>query len=196
MRVLESERLLLKPIEEEDIFELLEIRWDRDVMALSLHDPISKREQVEWFKKLSSKDLALSVFLKEEGKLILIGTIGLYNINQRHQRATFRMRLSHKAQGKGIGFEAGRMLMEYGFNTLNLHKITGDQFRENMAAVTFCRRLGFVEEGLLRKHHYQNGQFRDVSLVGLLKEDFIRTMEEWDKANNKSRVSPNPIHNE
>ena len=186
MRILESERLLLKPIEEEDIYELLEIRWDRDVMSLSLHEPISRREQLEWFRSLTRKDLALSVFLKENGELRLMGTIGLYNINMRHQRAVFRMRLALEAQGKKIGFKAGRMLMEYGFNVLNLQKICGDQFAYNKAAVTFCRHLGFVEEGVLRRHFYQDGEFRDVSFVGLLKDDFFRTMSEYDQRQRKS----------
>jgi diamine N-acetyltransferase len=181
MRLLESDRLLLKPIEEEDINQLLEIRWDREVMRLSLPEPISRRDQQEWFRSLSTKNnLALSVFLKEASGLKLVGTIGLYDINTRHQRATFRMRLSGECQGQGIGFEAGRMLMEYGFNVLNLRKICGDQFAENKAAVTFCRRLGFVEEGVLRQHYYQNGMFRDVSFVGLLKEDFFKAMAEND----------------
>ena len=181
MRLLESERLLLKPIEEEDIYKLLEIRWDKEVMYYSLHEPISKKQQLAWFNSLSGKDLVLSVFLKENNDIKLVGTIGLYNIDQRHQRAVFRMRLDKYCQGKGIGFEAGRMLMEYSFNILNLHKITGDQFRENTAAVTFCKKLGFKEEGLLKKHFYQNGEFRDVSIVGLLKEDFFNAMKEYDK---------------
>ncbi len=183
--MLESERLLLKPIEEEDIYQLLEIRWDSDVMIYSLHEPISRGEQLEWFRNLSRKDLALSVFLKEKGELQLMGTIGLYNIDMRHQRAVFRMRLAKEAQGKKIGFEAGRMLMEYGFNVLNLQKICGDQFAINKAAVTFCRHLGFVEEGVLRHHFYQNGEFRDVSFVGLLKDDFFRAMSEYDARQRK-----------
>jgi len=180
MRYLESERLLLKPVEEDDIYKLLEIRWDKDVMEYSLHEPISKQEQLEWYKSLSMKDLVLSVFFKGND-LKLIGTIGLYEINMRHQRAVFRMRLDKSCQGKGIGYEAGRMLMEYGFNVLNLQKIVGYQFSENKAAVTFCQRLGFKEEGLLRQHYYQHGKFRNVSYVGLLKEDFFKAIEEIDK---------------
>ncbi len=187
MRILESERIILKPIEEEDIYKLLEIRWDKDVMMLSLHEPISRKDQMEWYRSLTKKDLALSVFLKKDDDLDLVGTIGLYDINMRHQRATFRMRLDRSCRGEGLGFEAGRMLMEYGFNVLNLQKICGDQFRENVAAVTFCRRLGFVEEGLLRRHYYQNGKFRDVSFVGLLKEDFFKAMKKFDEKKKAKR---------
>ena len=98
MRILESERILLKPIEEEDIYKLLEIRWDREVMELSLHEPISRKNQLEWYKSLGDKDLALSVFLKQDDGLKLMGTIGLYDINMRHQRAVFRMRLDRSCQ--------------------------------------------------------------------------------------------------
>ena len=177
MRYLESERLLIKPIEEEDIYQLLEFRWDKDIMRYTIHEPISKMDQLEWYKSLTKKDLALSVFFKEGNKRILTGTIGLFDINMRHQRASIRMRLSLEYQGKGIGGEASRMLFTYGFNTLNLQRINGLQFRENIASVKFLKRLGFKEEGILRRYFYHNGTFRDVSSIGLLKEDFFEAVE-------------------
>ena len=71
MRYLESERLLIKPVEEEDIYQLLEFRWDKDIMQYLVHEPISKQQQQEWFKNISKKDLPLSIFLKEEDGLEL-----------------------------------------------------------------------------------------------------------------------------
>lgn len=177
MRILESDRLLLKPIEEEDLYQLMEFRWDKDIMFYTLHEPISKKDQMEWFRSLTKKDLALSVFWKENDEQILIGTIGLFNIDMRHQRASIRMRLSLGYQGKGVGREAARMLFTYGFNTLNLHRIDGIQFRENVASVTFLKRLGFKEEGLLRGYFYHDGVFKDASFIGLLKDDFFDAVE-------------------
>ena len=176
MRILESERILMKPIEEEDIFPLLELRWDKDVMVQSLHEPLSKKDQIEWYKSLTKKDLVLSIFWKEGDKRILIGTTGLSNINLRHQRASWHMRLSLEYEGRGIGKEAGRMLLLYGFNTLNLQKIESDQFYENIACVKFAKTLGFKEEGVLRRHFYHDGVFKDTSLVGLLKEEFFEAI--------------------
>jgi hypothetical protein len=37
----------MKPIEEEDIYQLLEWRWDKEPMEHSLHEPLSKSEQLE-----------------------------------------------------------------------------------------------------------------------------------------------------
>ncbi len=181
MRYLESERLLIKPIEEEDIYQLLELRWDKDIMQYSLHEPISRKDQLEWYKSLTKRDLALSIFLKERDSRSLVGTIGLFNISMRHQRAEIRPRLSLEYQGMGIAHEASRMILTYGFNVLNLQRVDATQFRENIAAVKFVQRLGFKKEGLLRRHFYQNGKFRDVGLVGLLKEEFFEAVEKLDR---------------
>lgn len=186
MRYLESDRLLLKPVEEADIAALLELRWDKSIMQYLVHDPIGMKQQKEWFQGLGAKNLALSIFLKSGEDAELIGTIGLYEINMRHQRAIWRLRLTPRVQGKGIGFEATRMLLEYGFYTLNLHKICSDSFSDNAAIVKLSKKLGFTDEGLLRKHYYHEGEFRDVIFFGILKEDFIKLHKQDAPAGNEA----------
>ena len=178
MRYLESERLLIKPVEEEDIYQLLEFRWDKDIMKYLIHDPISKQQQLEWFRNLSKKDLVLSIFLKGEEGLELVGTIGLYNINWVHRLATWRIRLSPVVQGKGIGYEASSMVLEYGFKTLNLHKMQSSSFADNKAIVKLLQKLGCKEEGLLKSHFYNDGEYLDVILFGLHKSDFLNSKAE------------------
>jgi len=177
MRYLESERLLIKPVEEEDIYQLLEFRWDQDIMQYLVHEPISKQQQLEWFKNLSKKDLVLSIFLKGEEDMELVGTIGLYNINWVHRLATWRIRLSPVVQGKGIGYEASSMVLEYGFKTLNLHKMQSSSFADNKAIVKLLQKLGCKEEGILKSHFYNDGEYADVILFGLLKSDFLEAKD-------------------
>jgi RimJ/RimL family protein N-acetyltransferase len=181
MRVLESERLLLKPVEEEDILQLLELRWDADVMEHLVHDPISPSKQRAWFQSLSDRDLALSIFAKEGGTRRIIGTMGLYNINPRHQLATWRIRFNPEVQGKGFGYEASSMMLEYGFNTLNLHRIVSTSFADNAAIIRLLEKLGCRNEGLFRQHFYSHGRFRDVVTFGLLKDDFFSAREKAGK---------------
>ena len=71
MRYLESERLLIKPVEEEDLCALLELRWDKDIMQYLVHEPISKKKQLEWYSGLSDKDIALSIFSKNDSLYII-----------------------------------------------------------------------------------------------------------------------------
>lgn len=174
MRILETERLLLKPVESEDLKFLLDLRWDEDVMEYLIHDPISFKNQVDWFNALKKNDLALSIFLKEEDKLRIIGTIGLYDMHPRHQRATWRLRISPSFQGHGYATEASRLLLDYGFNTLNLNKIFSDSFADNEVILKLLKKLDFRQEGLLIGHYFHKGRFRDAVQFGLLRNDFNR----------------------
>lgn len=172
MRILETERLLLKPVENEDLEFLLDLRWNRDIMQHLIHDPISLKNQNDWFNNLKSTDLPLSIFVKENDERHLVGTTGLYQINSRHQRAVWRIRIDPSHQGKGYAKEATCLLLDYGFNTLNINKITSDSFADNKAIVDLTLKLGFKQEGLLTGHYFHKGKFRDAMLFGLLRDDF------------------------
>jgi RimJ/RimL family protein N-acetyltransferase len=175
MRILETERLLLKPVEQEDLPFLLNLRWDKDIMDFLIHDPISLKSQQTWFDNIhKTSDLVLSIFFKGDdiSEQKLAGTVGLYNINMRHQRATWRVRISSDFQGKGIAFEAVNLVLDYGFNTLNIQKIISDSFADNTAIIKLSEKLGFSQEGLLRSHYFHKGCFRDAISFGLLREEF------------------------
>lgn len=178
MRILESERILLKPVEPEDLSFLLDLRWDIDIMAYQVHDPISLKSQQAWYENLSkSGNLALSVFEKntdrpQEKKLA--GTIGLMNINHRHQRATWTLRLDQAFQGRGIAYEASMLMLDYGFNTLNLNKVFSDSFPDNAPIIKLLTKLRFTQEGLMKAHYYHNGEFKDSAIYAMLRADFNR----------------------
>jgi RimJ/RimL family protein N-acetyltransferase len=174
MRILETQRLILKPIEVEDLIFLLNLRWEQEVMNYLIHDPISSKNQMDWFNNLKKSDLALSIFIKEDNELRIIGTIGLYEINTRHQRAIWRIRIDPTQQGKGFATEAINLILDYGFNTLNLNKIISDSFADNKAIVNLTLKLGFKQEGLLVGHYFHKGEFRDAIQFGLMRKDFNR----------------------
>ena len=175
MRILESDELLIKPTEESDLSELMQLRWNADVMSFLLHEPIGMKQQMEWFKNISSKDVVMSIFLKEKESLRIIGTTGLYNINMRHQTATLKLRLTSDVQGKGIGNKLFIMILDYAFGTLNIRKILSDNFSDNKRVATLKDKLGFVKEGILRKHYYHDGEFRDADVYNLFKDDYYKS---------------------
>ena len=172
MRILETDRILLKPVETEDLNYLLNLRWNQEVTNYLIHDPISVKNQNEWYNNLKNNDLALSVFIKENDELRIIGTIGLYDINTRHQRAVLRIRIDPLQQRKGYAKDAMNLLLDYGFNTLNLNKIVADCFADNVAIVNLVLKVGFKQEGLLVEHFFHKGEFRDAVQIGLLRKDF------------------------
>jgi RimJ/RimL family protein N-acetyltransferase len=176
--MLETERLILKPVEQDDLEGLLELQWDKNLMTYMIFNPLSMENQKEWIKSLGKSNIAFSIFLKEEGINKLIGLATLNQINHIHQRASWGLKLTSNIQSKGIGFESSLILIHFAFANLNMAKIHGDILEENIANRKMCAKLGVREEGVLVNHYYQSGSFRNVVLVGMLKEEFYEKNSE------------------
>lgn len=73
--------------------------------------------------------------------------------------------------GKGIGTEACTLAIQYAFNILNIRKVLLAVYATNIGAIKVYEKLGFVNEGTLRKHIWSNGNYIDKHFMGLFKEE-------------------------
>ncbi len=70
--------------------------------------------------------------------------------------------------GRGYATDAARTLVNYGFEQLDLHRISTAIGPDNTPSVALVQRLGFQYEGRIRDHVYTNGAWRDSLLYSLL----------------------------
>ena len=75
-------------------------------------------------------------------------------------------------RGKGIGTFAVSSIVNHAFNNLNLHRVSLDVLDYNIAAQNLYRKVGFKEEGRKRKAVFKNGEYVDVIVMGLLREEY------------------------
>jgi RimJ/RimL family protein N-acetyltransferase len=75
--------------------------------------------------------------------------------------------------GKGLGPEVLRWLCEYVFSTLGYHRIEFKLDATNAKALSCYRKVGFVEEGRLRKHFWREGKWRDTLEMAMLEEEWF-----------------------
>ena len=102
----------------------------------------------------------------------LIGHCGLYYIDWVSRNAELAVYLgSQYHRGRGYGVDALRLLFDYGFLTLGLHRVWCEVFDGN-AAVDVYRHLGFRDEGVKRQHHFDGGRFIDSLMLGLLSSEW------------------------
>jgi RimJ/RimL family protein N-acetyltransferase len=102
-----------------------------------------------------------------------IGNIKLGPINWVHRRSPLGILIGDKEfWGKGAGSEAMRLMVEYGFRRLNLHRINLAVFAENEAAVRVYEKVGFKVEGRFRDDMFQDGRYKDRLWMGLLCSEF------------------------
>lgn len=95
-----------------------------------------------------------------------VGMTGIYGINWIHRTCEFGVFIGVKEeQGKGYGSEAYRIMEGFGGKYLNLRKIKVFVVKENAAAVTMYRKLGFRQAGELQDERFINGRYCSVLIL-------------------------------
>jgi diamine N-acetyltransferase len=189
MPYLFSDRIRLRAAEKEDITGFL--RWvnDEDVTEnLFLIDPMSRFEEENWYEsmmKRPSSEHALVIEAIDQSPTRdyrPIGTCQFHNLDWRNRCAEIGIMIGEKIfWDQGYGTETMRLLLRHGFDTLNLHRIWLQVYAKNKRGIRAYEKAGFVHEGKYRQAHYQHGQYHDVHLMSVLKE-------EWQVQNQTQKV--------
>jgi ribosomal-protein-alanine N-acetyltransferase len=116
----------------------------------------------------NDKVFELAIERKEDGKVI--GLLGL--ICQDHRQGEMGWALGVAYRGQGYATEAARALMDYGFNSLGLHRIHADTSTDNVASWRVMERLAMRREGLLRAAVYEGGKWVDRYIYGMLADEW------------------------
>jgi len=99
-----------------------------------------------------------------------IGSCQLLNINWVCSCAELQIRIgNNELHGKGFGSEAVKLLIDFGFKDLYLHRIYLHVFITNTRAIRAYEKNGFIREGILRESAYIDNKFVDVVVMGLLR---------------------------
>lgn len=72
--------------------------------------------------------------------------------------------------GKGIATEAIRMMVEYGFENMDINRIWGSVFEYNLGSMRALEKNGFQLEGIFKKSVFKNGKFWDEHRYALVKK--------------------------
>ena len=73
---------------------------------------------------------------------------------------------------KGQGQALGKSVLSFGFNKLNLLRVTGRVLSNNVRSISLHNRMGFSCEGILRSHHFSKSGYQSVHLFGLLASEW------------------------
>jgi RimJ/RimL family protein N-acetyltransferase len=73
---------------------------------------------------------------------------------------------------RGYGTEAFNLIIEHGFNTLNLNRIWLRVYENNPQAIRSYEKAGLTIEGRKRQAHYDKGAYVDVILMSILRSEW------------------------
>lgn len=166
----------LRPLQSEDAWLLYKWHNDRRVTEdLGIQDALfcvsmdEERGRVERMIT-SGSDRHLIIRLLGDGRDI--GLISLHRLDPRNSSAELRIIIGEPSEwDKGYGGDAVKLLVDYAFNVLNLHRIYLRVTEYNKRAIACFRTSGFEREGVLRDDHFHLGAYMSSHLMSILRDE-------------------------
>jgi len=172
----ESSRVLFRKMTEEDAAVYHTWRNDMEVMrttnpSLDLFTYAETRQFVEQVILGSDTSKSYMILDKESGRPI--GITSLIQLDYKNRSAECILDIGEKEfWGKGYGNESLRLLLNYAFLELNLHRVSLRVFAFNDKAVALYEKIGFKREGISRQAVFREGQWHDILHMGILQEEY------------------------
>ena len=134
--------------------------------------PLVYDKTLLWFRRIQNQTDRYDAVIEADG--VPIGLIGLLQIDKRNQKSEFYIALGEEAyKGKGIAFEASKILLAHAFCDLQLNKVYLYTETDNRAAQKLFEKLGFQKEGLLKEDLIYNERKVDRFFYGITKKEFL-----------------------
>jgi ribosomal-protein-serine acetyltransferase len=181
-----EDQLFYFQINEKTQLKLLETRYSEELYLLTDRDRNYLREWLPWvdgtkspentkdFIKFTLKEYAnnnglnAGIFFEER----IVGCIGLHGIDWNNKKTSIGYWLGSEYQGKGIMTSSCRAIINHVFEDLGLNRIEIRAAELNKKSRAIPERLGFIQEGLIRKAEWLNDHYVDHVVYGILRDEW------------------------
>ncbi len=170
---LDGENTYLRRAIESDMQEILLWYIDNELNNLAGYaytEPSIDKIRYNMSYSFGSDPLNLVIVKKEQDRII--GTIQLYDINERDRNCMMGIRIGNKfEQGKGFGGDAIKTIIKYVFEVMKLKRVSLRVYSYNENAIKCYLKIGFEKEGLLRNSAKVDGKYVDELLMSIINND-------------------------
>ncbi|MFJ8089119.1 GNAT family N-acetyltransferase [Lysinibacillus sp. NPDC095746] len=173
----ESSRVKLRKMTKEDT-ELYH-KWRNDVEVMHSTNPsldVYPMEETKDFVDhvILGTHAGKSYIMVEKGKESPIGIVSLINIDYKNRNAECIIDIGEKEYwGKGYGSEGLKLLLDYAFYEMNLHRVYLKVFSFNDKAISLYNKIGFIQEGSSRQSLFRDGTWYDIVHMGILQNEYF-----------------------
>ncbi|MFW9944215.1 MAG: GNAT family N-acetyltransferase [Candidatus Sifarchaeia archaeon] len=169
----------LRRIEPDDLDNVMK-NWNNLEMRQYLGHalPFSRAREREILDELSKqdpwKDGYMLLVIEDKNSQEFLGSVSLMNISKQNSNAELAIAIyDPKNFGKGYGTDATKVMLWFGFNILGLESVFLHTFTENERAQRAFKSAGFKEGGVRRRGVFNLGEFHDLVVMDIVKEEFF-----------------------
>jgi RimJ/RimL family protein N-acetyltransferase len=180
MPYLIGNRIRLRAAEKSDIDLFLHWVNDPEVTEnLMMVSPMSRIEEERWYENMMDRPPSEHVLVidipdqEASGEYQAIGTCQFIHIDWRNRSGEVGIMIGDKSQwDRGFGTEAMGLLLQHGFDSLNLHRVWLQVYSKNHRGIRAYEKAGFIYDGKYRQAHFQHGRYYDVYLMSVIKDEW------------------------
>lgn len=139
--------------------------------------PNTQARAQQWAEELAKRQMVENdeyTFVIETPAGVTVGTISTHAVHKRNGTFRYGLAIHPNHRRKGYAAEAIRLVLNYYFNERRYQKVNAEVYSFNTPSIYLHERLGFTLEGCLRRMIYTGGEYHDVLVYGLTKEEFAK----------------------
>ncbi len=174
--MLQGQKVILRAMKREDLVRQCAFNNDLEIELAGGGDPpepqtLARLEaQFDESLRHGERD-GMNFAIEADGQYI--GSCGFFNLDQVAHTCELGIGIGDKQYwGQGYGRDAIRVLLDYAFRLRNFHKVCLRVNGNNERGIRAYRACGFVEEGRLRQHVWNDGKYEDLVHMGILREEW------------------------
>jgi RimJ/RimL family protein N-acetyltransferase len=170
--MIQGERVVLRAIEREDLPNYVE--WLNDSRVLEYFGqvfPFSLAQEEMWYEGQLKDSSTCNFAIEFEGRHV--GGAGFSNIDGRNSNAEVGLFVGiPELWDQGLGYDTLTMLVRFGFEEMNLHRIYLRVFAGNKRGIHLYEKVGFQHEGCWRQGEFRHGHYHDLLWMSILRDEW------------------------
>lgn len=174
--IIETERLILRKMNLSDVDDVLKVYGDHKVAKYDWFEPFETKEMaIKLINHVNKEfeeqeEITWGVVRKEEGSIIGYCCLGDFEDDARRSEIGYGLRSDE--WNKGYGTEILKALVKFGFEDMNLNRIEAFVTPGNDASIRLLKKVGFLQEGIVRERDLIKGKLEDGVIMAMLKSDY------------------------
>ena len=170
--IIEGQNIYLRLMKEEDTDNIIKWRNSDFVRRNFIYQkPFTREGHENWIRTMidTGKVIQFMICTRDNRP---VGSVYLRDIDRTHNKAEYGIFIGEKdALGQGYGTEAARLMINYAFKELKLHKLMLRVLAENVKARRSYEKAGFVQEAYLKDEVFLEGKYKDVIYMAVIHDE-------------------------
>ena len=158
-----------------DLRPLIDLRSITDTTSFGIDEPspeLAMQQLIDRAGRERASGTAFTYVVTISSSRAVVGLVQARQIDLSWESAEWECTIAPSWRGTGVFLETARLVGSFAFGSVGVHRLEARVALQNGRANGALRKLGAVQEGVLRQSVRRGGEYVDQVLWSLLKEDW------------------------